>query len=163
MLEFIVLLILIVVFAFLISSIIFIPTFLINVGLILIIVLRLRVDLRENKMHVYYIWGAFLTAVMLVANEYGFLKVMSDFLFGNKVLYFTQAIILMFILAHLSAFIHSLFIKFREDMEKRKEAEEEVELKEENVKSHKLENAINPKKNLKEKSPKSPKTKKKKK
>jgi len=138
----------------------FIPTFLINVGLILIIALRARVDLRENRMHLYYMWGMFLTVVMFVAKEYGFLKVISDFLFGNKVLYFTQALILLFILAHLSAFVHSLFIQFRKDMKKRNGSEETEKensyksqsgLKEKdlNPKKDLNENAINPKKNLK--------------
>ena len=132
MIEFIVLLIMIVVFVFLISSIMFIPTFLINVGLILIIALRARVDLRENKMYVYYIWAMFFTAVMLVANQYGFLSKVSGFLFGNKILYFTQAIIMLFIFAHLSIFLHTLFLRFKEDMKKKKEIV--VESKEKNPK-----------------------------
>ncbi|MFH1641992.1 MAG: hypothetical protein ABIC04_03765 [Nanoarchaeota archaeon] len=109
MIEFIVLLILIITFAFLLYPIITIPTFLINVSLMIIIAIRVKADIKENQMQIYYAFSAFLTAVILVAKEYGFLKIVSDFLFDNLILYYTQALIILLICAHLVALSHNTF------------------------------------------------------
>jgi hypothetical protein len=120
MIEFFALLIIIIAFVYLLYPIVTIPTFLINVSLFIIIALRARIDLKENKMHIYYLWASFLTVILFVAKEYGFMARISDFLFGNKILLYTQAVIAIFIIAHLIGLIHSTVNSFIKDMKKAK-------------------------------------------
>ncbi|MFH2027504.1 MAG: hypothetical protein ABIJ08_00045 [Nanoarchaeota archaeon] len=120
MIEFAVTLVLIIAFIFLIYPIISIPTFLINVSLIIIVALRVKVDLKENKMHAYYMWSAFITAIILVAKEYGFLKIIFDLLFKNLILDYTQAILLIFMIAHLIGISRHYIQEAVNDMKKKK-------------------------------------------
>jgi len=109
MIEFLVLIILVIAFCFMVYPIVTVPTFLINVGLFAIIAIRANIDLHENKMHLYYLWGAFFTAVIIVARDFGFLRPVFDFFFSSKILYITQVVIILFLLSHLSMFCHHLF------------------------------------------------------
>ena len=120
MIEFIVIIILIIAFAFLLYPIVTIPIFFINVSLFVIIALRAKTDLKENKMHVYYLWAAFLIAIMFAAREYGFLSRLFIFLFNNRILYYTQAVIFIFILAHLIGFTDHSIKSFKKDLKSRK-------------------------------------------
>ncbi|HLC96955.1 MAG TPA: hypothetical protein VJH97_06565 [Candidatus Nanoarchaeia archaeon] len=118
MIEFAVLIVLIIAFAFLAQSLISTPALLVNIGLLVIVALRARVDLRENKMHVYYLIGAFLTVFILVQADLGILMRLFDFLFGNLVLSLTQAVIVIFIMAHLTAFVHHIYLKLKIGLKK---------------------------------------------
>ncbi len=119
MIGFIVLLILVMTIAYLGYPIVSVPTFLINVSLILIIACRSRIDLKENNMHAYYMAAAAFAVMFFIAREYGFMRAFSDFLFNSRILYYTQAAIVIFIFAHISAIVHAAFRQFLKDMKSR--------------------------------------------
>ena len=118
--EFYVLIILIIAFAFLVYPLITVASFFINISLFIIIAIRARIDLKDNKMQVYYLIAAFVTALLFVVREYGFLGIIFDFLFNQKILYYTQAVIILFILAHIIGLSHSYLKRFLKDLKKSK-------------------------------------------
>ena len=109
MIEFIVLLILVIFFAiltnFLFSSI---AVFLVNIPIIAIIVSRAVVDINENKMFSYYFASLVLTSIMFIAKDSFLLKHVFNFMETALIIVFVQALLLIFIIAHLLALLYAL-------------------------------------------------------
>ena len=109
MIEFIVLLILVIFFAilmnFLFSSI---AVVLVNIPLVALITARAAVDIKENNMLSYYIASMAVTAILFIFKGSILLKPVFDFLDTAYVIVFVQALFLIFVIAHLLAFLYAL-------------------------------------------------------
>lgn len=109
MIEFIVLVILVIFFAilmnFLFSSI---AVVLVNIPLIALIVARAAVDIKENNMFSYYLASMAVTTILFIFKGSILLKPVFDFLDTAYVIVFVQALFLIFVIAHLLAFLYAL-------------------------------------------------------
>jgi len=113
MLEFYVLIILIFAYIAIAYQLISVPALLVNISLIIIIAIRVKADLKELRMQVYYITSTILTVVILAASTYGFLGWFLNFLTKVNVFIYSQAMIILFVVAHLLRLGHNLVIELK--------------------------------------------------
>ena len=119
MLEFYVLIILIIAFAYLIYSFISVPLFLINVTIIILVAMAISREIKERKKHIYYLIAAFLTALTFIFRDKTVLSKISRIMNQHYILEYTYAIILIFIFAQLVQFLHANAPPFIDELRKK--------------------------------------------
>ena len=101
MLEYVVLVAIIVFYAYLVSFFMYVPVFLINISLIIVFAIRVPIDLKKLKMARYYFMSGFLTAFIFIFHDSYALSPIFRFFRSIYVLEFVVATLSIFFFAHL--------------------------------------------------------------